>query len=201
MQNWLDTEVILQGQFVQLQPTENAHYPALQKIAEHQHIWQHLPADCSTPEKFATYYNDELLNFSKHNHYVFTVFDCATNTIVGSTRFFHISQYDKHLEIGWTWLDPAVWGTNINKEMKLLMLEFAFETLGAVRVQFRASESNDRSRAAILKIGAKYEGTIRKERLRDNGTFRNACYYSILDDEWPGVKENLQANLQMVQSK
>ena len=123
--------------------------------------------------------------------YPFTVIDRKTNKIIGSTLFHNIFPEHRKLEIGWTWYDPAYWRTGYNRECKLLLLTYCFETLKTVRVQLQTDENNMRSRTAILGIGATFEGIMRKERIRANGAFRNTVMYSIIDDEWAMVKEKL----------
>ena len=109
--------------------------------------------------------------------------------------FHNIFPEHRKLEIGWTWYDPAYWRTGYNRECKLLLLTYCFEVLNTVRVQLQTDENNERSRTAILGIGATYEGTMRKERIRANGANRNTAMYSIIDDEWVEVKAKLQASL------
>jgi RimJ/RimL family protein N-acetyltransferase len=94
----------------------------------------------------------------------------------------------RRLEIGWTWYDPAFWRTGLNRECKLLLLTYAFETLKAIRVQFLTDENNHRSRTAISGIGATMEGIMRNERIRSNGAYRNTVVFSIIDTEWEQAK-------------
>ena len=98
-------------------------------------------------------------------------------------------------EIGWTWYSPSVWGTVLNPECKLLLLAHAFEDWGAVRVQLKTDNNNLRSQRAILKLGAKYEGRLRHHRFRADGTLRDTMMYSILREEWAGVKVSLLARI------
>ena len=109
-------------------------------------------------------------------------------------------QYDTQFQgakeaIGWTWYDPSYWRTGYNRECKLLLLTYAFETLKAVRVQLVTDATNFRSRTAIEGIGATFEGELRKERIRANGAYRNTAMYSIIDDEWPKVKKKLEQKI------
>ena len=106
--------------------------------------------------------------------------------------FHSISPSNKGLEIGATWFHPKYWSSGMNAECKYLMLQFCFEVLGTMRVQIKASHNNIRSRKAIQKIGATFEGILRKDKVLEDGTIRNAAYYSIIDEEWPRVKLNLQ---------
>src|SRR5205085_2094257 len=142
-------------------------------------------------EKFLTAYKNVLIEREKGNHYPFVIVHKHSGKLIGSTRLFEIHPKDKNLEIGWTWLHPDYWATGINFECKLLLLTFCFEILGTIRVQLKTSDNNLRSRKAIEKIGGQFEGVLRKDRIRDNGEFRSSAYYSILDDEWENVKQNL----------
>ena len=136
-----------------------------------------------------------LLRRAAGEQYPFTIIDTVHNKIIGSTMFHNIFPEHRKLEIGWTWYDPAYWRTGYNRECKLLLLTYCFEVLNTVRVQLQTDENNERSRTAILGIGATYEGTMRKERIRANGANRNTAMYSIIDDEWVEVKAKLQASL------
>jgi RimJ/RimL family protein N-acetyltransferase len=114
---------------------------------------------------------------------------------VGSTRYFTIAAKDRGLEIGSTWLAPSVWRTAINSEAKYLLLEHAFETLGCIRVQFITDSRNERSRRAIERLGATFEGTIRHHMIMRDGCLRDSLLFSILDSEWPTVKQRLASKL------
>ncbi|MDR5756654.1 GNAT family protein [Caballeronia sp. LZ035] len=115
--------------------------------------------------------------------------------VVGSTRFWKIDRVNRKCEIGSTWLAASAQRTGINIEAKLLMLTHAFEVMQCVRVQFTTDELNEKSRAAILGIGAKQEGVVRHERIMPDGRKRNSVRFSIIDDEWPDVKVMLEARL------
>ncbi len=125
----------------------------------------------------------------------FVIVKRDTEQIVGSTRFWKIDRTNKKLEIGHTWLRQSVQRSVINTEAKYLLLAYAFEVMGCVRVQFTTDELNERSRAAILRIGAKMEGIVRNERIMPDGRKRNSIRFSIIDSEWPDVKAALQQKL------
>jgi N-acetyltransferase len=118
-----------------------------------------------------------------------------TGRVVGSTRFWKIDRVNRKLEIGHTWLAASAQRSAVNTEAKYLLLTYAFETLHCVRVQFTTDELNEKSRAAILRLGAKEEGVVRHERIMLDGRKRNSVRFSIIDDEWPQVKAGLQAKL------
>jgi RimJ/RimL family protein N-acetyltransferase len=114
---------------------------------------------------------------------------------VGSTSYFDIRSAHRGLEIGYTWYAVPYQGTQVNPENKYLLLRHAFETLGAIRVQLKTDKRNLRSQAAIAKLGAKLEGTLRKHSIMEDGYIRDTVMFSITDEEWPGVKAGLEARL------
>ncbi len=127
---------------------------------------------------------------------VFAIRDATTGRAVGSTRYFDIQPANRALEIGYTWLTPRVWRSAVNTECKYLLLRHAFDRLGCVRVQLKTNAKNARSRAAITRIGATMEGTLRRSALEADGvSFRDTVFFSILDDEWPARKAMLEDKL------
>ncbi len=186
--NWIQHPVILQGDKVKLVPLDNAHFPGLLEIGKQEQIWEHISINGADAERLTQHLKSAVLKQATGEQYPFTVIDVNTNKIIGSTLFHNIFPEHRKLEIGWTWYDPACWRTGYNRECKLLLLTYCFEILKTVRVQLQTDENNLRSRTAILRIGATFEGILRKERIRANGAFRNTVMYSIIDSEWPGVK-------------
>jgi RimJ/RimL family protein N-acetyltransferase len=125
----------------------------------------------------------------------FATVDAASGTAIGSTRFGSVSLEDGRVEIGWTWVARPWQRTPANTEAKYLMLRHAFETLGCARVELKTDALNERSRAAILRVGATQEGVLRKHMRSQEGRMRDTVYFSILDDEWPAVRAGLEARL------
>lgn len=189
--NWIKHPTILEGELVTLIPLEKKHFNELLLISNKKKIWEHYPVDYSKMETFLAAYNSLLPEREKGISYTFVIFHKPTQKLIGSTRFFDIHPSDKKLEIGYTWLHPDCWGTAINFECKLLLLEHCFETLQTIRVQIKTDENNLRSRKAIEKIGGHFEGILRKDKVRENGTIRNTAYYSIIDSEWKCIKQNI----------
>ena len=189
--NWIQHPVILQGEKVTLVPLDNAHFTELLEVGKQEQIWEHISINGADRERLMQHLKSAVLKRGTGEHYPFPVIDTKTNRIIGSTVFHNICPEHRKLEIGWTWYDPAYWRTGYNRECKLLLLTYCFESLKTVRVQLQTDENNIRSRTAILGIGATFEGVLRKERIRANGAFRNTVMYSIIDEEWPGVKEKL----------
>lgn len=198
---WIPHPTFLNGHSVDLIPLEKSHWEELYTAASDQQLWQFIPIDCSVREKFDTAYQLALTEREKGNQYPFVIYHKPTGKIIGSTRLFEIYPNDRKLEIGWTWIVKDHWATTVNYECKLLLLTFCFETLKAVRVQLKTRDTNVRSQKAIKKIGAKLEGVLRKDRIQDDGTSRNAMYFSIIDDEWEEAKSNLITRLKEKQGK
>lgn len=121
----------------------------------------------------------------------FIVEDIATGKIIGSTRFWKIDRKNLKLEIGSTWYSKSWQRTYVNTEAKYLLLQYAFEELNCVRVQFTTDVLNEKSQNAILRLGAQKEGVVRNERIMPNGRKRNSVRFSIIDEEWPSIKDNL----------
>jgi RimJ/RimL family protein N-acetyltransferase len=115
--------------------------------------------------------------------------------VAGCTRYSTIDLPNRHVEIGWTWVGRPFQRTYVNTEAKYLMLRHAFETLGCTRVELKTNVLNERSRNAMKRIGCVEEGVLRKNTVNDDGVWRDTIYYSVLDDEWPGVKTRLETML------
>jgi RimJ/RimL family protein N-acetyltransferase len=193
--NWIQHPTILKGTTVDLIPLQKEHFDELYMAASDKDLWKLVPIDCSDRQKFDTAYNFALEEREKGRQYPFTIYHKATKRIIGSTRFFEIHPKDKKLEIGWTWIIKEFQGTDVNFECKLMLMTFCFEILKTNRVQLKTKDTNYRSRKAIEKIGGVFEGIQRKDRVQDDGTTRNAAYYSIIDDEWPAAKNKILQQL------
>jgi RimJ/RimL family protein N-acetyltransferase len=126
---------------------------------------------------------------------VFVTVERASGQVVGSTRFMNIDRANRHVEIGSTWIAPAWQRTAVNTEAKLLMLGHAFEQWGCMRVELKTDSLNEKSRKAILRLGATEEGTFRKHMVTASGRIRHSVYFSLIDEEWPEVKARLSAKL------
>lgn len=188
--NWIQHPVILESKRIKIVPLEEKYINELVTVASDPEIWAHLPIDGSDADAMRTELKAALLKRFTGEQYPMVVIDKNTYDVIGATRLFNIYPEHLKLEIGWTWYKPAFWGTGYNTECKLLLLTHCFETLKAARVQFQTSAANKRSQAAIQKIGGKPEGLLRKDRVRRNEA-RDTLIYSIIDDEWPEVKQML----------
>ena len=185
--------VTLEGSFVRLEPMTMEHHAALTAIGLDPDIWQRAIAPIRTPEEMRSYMEVALQLQREGTALPFVTVERSSGTVVGSTRFGNYDRANRRIEIGWTWLAPAWQRTVTNTEAKYLMLTHAFERLGCVRVELKTDVLNSQSRNAILRIGAKEEGILRKHTLTWTGRYRDSIYYSILDEEWPRVKARLRA--------
>lgn len=191
MANWISYPTTLTGQTVELRSISKDHFTELEAVAKNKKIWEFYPFDGSDSNTFAHIFNGAIIEREKGNQFPFVIFHQQQNKIIGSTRFLDIQEKHKKLEIGSTWLHPDYWATAINPECKLLLLQYCFENLHAVRVQLKTDENNIRSRKAIEKIGGQFEGILRNDMIRDNGTNRNSAYFSIINEEWKDKKIQL----------
>ncbi|NDI36535.1 GNAT family N-acetyltransferase [Chengkuizengella sediminis] len=188
-----DHELI--GERVKIIPMTEEHTNALFKAGKQEKIWDYMPRRVSNIKDMEELVMEALSDKKKGTSLPFVIVDLQSNEIVGSTRFIHINLKDRHLEIGWTWLNPIVWRTKVNSECKYLLLKYCFEQLNLTRVQLKADERNIRSLQAIERIGGHREGILRKDRVLPDGFIRNAVYYSIIEEEWLAVKKKLESSL------
>ncbi|MBO6559277.1 MAG: GNAT family N-acetyltransferase [Nisaea sp.] len=186
--------VTLTGKHVRLEPLSESHIPALQKAAEDPAIWKWTWPG-TDPKAVEAYIHLALENQEKGMDCPFATVDVASGEVAGSTRYMTIDTKNKRVEIGSTWINPRFQRTPINTEAKYMMLRHAFETLGCIRVEFKTHHRNEQSQNALKRIGAIYEGTLRQHMIHTDGTLRDSVYFSILDKEWAGVKEMLEAKL------
>jgi RimJ/RimL family protein N-acetyltransferase len=188
--------VVLEGQFVRLEPLTRAALPDLARVAYDPRIWEFMTARVTAAADLEAWLESALQQQASGLALPFAVVDRASTYAIGSTRLFDYRPADRGVEIGHTWYARPSWATRINPESKLLLLAHAFETLGLVRVQLKTDALNVRSRNAIARLGAREEGTLRKHTLVPGPRYRDTVYFSVLDDEWPAVKRNLLARLQ-----
>jgi RimJ/RimL family protein N-acetyltransferase len=199
---WKNLESVLEGRVVRLEPLARRHEQGLFEAAQDERIWRWMPYDASaSPETFHAWLEDALAASESGTEAAFATVDAGTGEPAGSTRYLALRPEHKVLEIGWTWLAPAYWQTGANVEAKMLMLEHAFEDLGCLRVEFKTDSRNERSRAALAALPARFEGIFRKHMLVRGGQRRDSAYYSIIDDEWPAVRENLMRRIDAIREE
>jgi RimJ/RimL family protein N-acetyltransferase len=187
--------VVLEGQFVRLDPLLESHLAPLCEAGLDPGLWQWVPYRVLTLEDMRGYIRDALQAESLGTALPFATIGRATGKAVGSTRFMNIDRANRRVEIGSTWIGKPWQRSAVNTEAKYLMLRHAFEALGCVRVELKTDALNQQSRNAILRIGAREEGTLRRHTMTWSGRVRDTVYFSILDSEWPQVKAGLEAKL------
>jgi len=184
--------VILQGKHVRLEPLTEAHVPGLAEIGIGQSFWDFmLYGNITTEGDMHNWVLDILSRAEKGTDLPFAVIHLASGRVAGATRYLNIMPKDRGLEIGGTWYGQEFQRTPVNTECKYLLLQHAFETLGCIRVQLKTDSRNERSQKAIERIGAVKEGVLRNHMILPDGRYRHSVFYSILDIEWPEVKQRL----------
>jgi RimJ/RimL family protein N-acetyltransferase len=194
-QKMLVEPVVLEGARVRLEPLTIEHLDALTEVGLDPELWRWTLTRLLTPEDMRRYVETALEEQRSGIALPFATVDRALGRVVGSTRFHGIDRAHRRVEIGWTWIARPWQRTAVNTEAKYLMLRHAFEVWGCVRVELKTNAKNERSRRAILRIGATEEGTLRKHLINADGTSRDSVYFSIIDDEWPARKAKLEAML------
>lgn len=172
-----------------------AHANALLEAGRAPEIWEWMPARPLTAEAMEAWINRALRAESQGREYAFVVKRLGDSRIIGSTRYLSVEEDDRTVEIGWTWYSPEEWGGVVNPEAKYLLMRHAFDEWHAIRVALKTDIRNVHSQAAIKKLGAKFEGTLRNQRIRPDGSYRDTVMFSIIDSEWPGVKANLERRI------
>jgi N-acetyltransferase len=187
--------VVLEGRHVRLEPLREDHLAKLAAVGLDEELWRWIPAPVRTVGEMAAYIATALREQNQGVSLPFALVERQTGRAIGSTRYGNIDRTNHRVEIGWTWVAPEWQRTAINTEAKYLLLKHAFETLGCIRVELKTDSLNERSRAAILRIGAREEGIFRNHMITASGRIRHTVYFSIVDSEWPGVKARLEARL------
>jgi RimJ/RimL family protein N-acetyltransferase len=188
--------VTLEGTVVRIEPLAPTHLHDLFEAAQDDAIWTYLPTNPSASrDDMAGWIEDALAVRETGAQLPFAIIARSTARAVGSTRYLNIAPRDRALEIGWTWLGQQARRTAINTECKYLLLQHAFERLGALRVQLKTDSRNLTSQRAIERIGGVREGILRKNQLAQHGYQRDSVMYSIIEEEWPAVKARLRERL------
>jgi RimJ/RimL family protein N-acetyltransferase len=188
-------EIILGGKFVSLVLLRLEHLDTLYEIGLDKSLWFWTVNVIKNLDDMRCYVETALDEFERKVSLPFVTIEKSSGKIVGSTRFGNIDTKNRKVEIGWTWINPRWQRTFINTEAKLLMLAHAFEIWNCIRVELKTDVLNEKSRNAILRIGAKEEGILRQHVITDAGRFRDSVYFSIIDSEWREVKANLEKKL------
>lgn len=187
--------IVLEGRFIRLEPMRPEHAEAFAAIGLGQDLFRWYPYSMDTPEDMRAFVRLSLAAQAKGIAVPFTTVSCDTGQVIGSTSFLKIERANRGLEIGATWIAPPWQRSACNTEAKYLQLRHCFEDLGCIRVEFKTDSLNHKSRAALARIGAVEEGTFRNHMICPGGRIRHSVYFSILDSEWPHVKQLLQDKL------
>jgi RimJ/RimL family protein N-acetyltransferase len=191
------TPIKLSGSVVRLDPIRHEHAELFWEVAKNNldDIFRWIPYRMQTRDDFQLLVAKALQEQERGESVVFTTVEIASGRVIGSTRFMNIDRNNRRVEIGSTWIAPAWQRTAVNTEAKYLMLRHAFEVWGCFRVELKTDALNEKSRNAILRVGAKEEGTLRRHVVTWTGRVRDSVYFSILDSEWPEVKARLEEKL------
>ena len=189
--------VTLEGSVVRLEPIRREHAESFWEVAKNDldDIFRWIPYSMKTREEFQRLIDKAFAEQERGESLVFATIERNSGKAIGSTRFMNIDRGNRRVEIGSTWIAPAWQRTAVNTEAKYLMLQHAFEVWGCMRVELKTDALNQKSRNAILRIGAKEEGTLRRHLVTWTGRVRDTVYFSILDSEWPDVKARLKARM------
>ena len=187
----------LEGSVVRLEPIRREHAELFWEVSKNdlEDMFRWIPYSMKTPEDFQQLIEKALAEQKRGESVVFATVERSSGRAIGSTRFMNIDRVNKRVEIGSTWIAPAWQRTAVNTEAKYLMLRHAFEVWGCIRVELKTDGLNQKSRNAILRIGAKEEGTLRRHLVTSSGRVRDTVYFSILDSEWPEVKAKFEERL------
>ena len=187
--------VVLEGDRVRLEPMRRDHLDELVEAGKYEELWRWTSNQATTRETMSEYMETALAAAESGTAVPFVTIDKPSTTVVGSTRFGNIDPLNRRVEIGWTWISPHFQRSYVNSEAKYLMLRHAFDVWDCVRVELKTDVLNEKSRAAMLRLGAVEEGVLRRHILTYSGRFRDSIYYSILDHEWPAIRARLEARL------
>lgn len=193
----ISVPVTLEGSVVRLEPLRREYAELFWELTKNdlEDIFRWIPYSMKTHEDFRTLIDKAFVEQERGESVVFATIERSSGRAIGSTRFMNIDCANRRVEIGSTWIGPAWQRTAVNTEAKYLMLRHAFEVWGCMRVELKTDALNQKSRNAILRIGAKEEGMLRRHLVTWTGRVRDTVYFSILDDEWAGVKARLEARL------
>jgi N-acetyltransferase len=183
--------VTLEGRLVRLEPMSPRHLDGLAQVALDPALWQWTLARPTDRDGLEAWMSAAMANAAAGSELPFVTVERASGRPIGSSRYLNIVPEHLRLEIGWSWVAREWQRTGANREAKLLMLSHAFETLGCNRVEFKTDSLNDASRAALLAIGATFEGIFRNHMVMPGGRLRHSAYYSVVEEEWPAVKSRL----------
>lgn len=188
-----DLRARLTGRLVAVEPLSAAHEEGLIAAATDPDMFSWMPIDvASSRETLRDWLAATLAGAAEGREVPFAILAAGTGEVLGSTRFLEVRLEHLRVEIGWTWVTRRAWSTGVNVETKLLLLGHAFEQVGVRRVEFKTDARNARSRGALEALGATFEGILRKHMVVRDGGERDSAYFSVIDDEWPRLKQRLR---------
>lgn len=187
---------ILTGNHIQLEPISSKHREGLRNAASHEQIWQYMPHKAIN-KLFDPWFDDCLNKMNSGEQITYVVRHNKCQTILGATAYYNIQLDNKCLALGYSWSSPDVWGSLVNPESKLLMLNQAFESWSINRIEMGTDSRNKHSYNAIKKLGAKEEGVLRQHMILHDGAITDTIVFSILASEWPDIKIQLIQRLQL----
>ena len=189
--------VSLQHRTVRLDPIRREHWQELWEVAKDslEDTFRWIPYPMRSADDFESWMDQALSEQGRGESLVFATVEEASGKLIGSTRFMNIDRANRRVEIGSTWIAPRWQRSAINTEAKYLMLRHAFEGWGCIRVELKTDALNEKSRNAILRIGAKEEGTLRQHMITHTGRRRDTVYFSVIEGEWPEVRAKLEARM------
>ena len=187
--------ITLEGRHVRLEPLSMNHLDGLCASGIDEELWRFTMPVIQNRGDMERYVESALESQKQGTALPFAIIERSSGRAIGSTRYGNIDSTNKRVEIGWTWVARQWQRTPVNTECKYLLLKYAFETLRCIRVEFKTDSTNQQSRSALLRIGAKEEGIFRSHMITPEGRIRHSVYYSIIDSEWPEVKKRLEEKL------
>jgi N-acetyltransferase len=187
--------VTMRGRHVWLEPAAIGHLDDLWTVAQHKALWAYMPTPARTLGEMTAFLSRAIQWGVEGTGQYFVQHDIVTGEVIGGTGYLNADHSHRRVEIGGTWVTPARQRTPVNTEAKLLMLRYAFESLGCIRVEFKVDSLNTRSLAALLRIGAQQEGTLRNHMVMPDGRFRHSVYFSVIQENWLDVAARLEALL------
>lgn len=195
---WFE-DITLESEQVLLRPLLRSDKDALIAAASDGELWKLWYTSVPSAETIDAYIDRAIRQRKEHSGHPFVVIDKKTGSIIGSTRYCNAKPKHRRLEIGYTWYAKSYQRSYVNKVCKRLLLEYAFETLNCIVVQFQTNVVNKQSRLALARLGAQQDGIIRNHRILKDGTIRDTALYSITAKEWPGIKLQIEAWLRSKQ--
>jgi RimJ/RimL family protein N-acetyltransferase len=191
---WEELTKPLSGDVISLQPLQPSHEGALFTALDYEVVWRLIPVARPDRENFAEVFQFLLDENEAGRMGTWVNVAKDDGSVIGTSSYLALRPKDRGLEIGWTMLSPSAWGIGANVEAKLLMLDHAFSELGVQRVEFKTDANNERSRGALAALPAQFEGVFRKH-METNYGVRDSAYYSVIDEDWPEVRANLETRL------